>query len=322
MHRPPPRRPLVIAHRGASGYLPEHTLEAKAMAYAMGADYLEQDVVATGDDALVVLHDIHLERVTDAAAHFPDRARSDGHWYVRDFGLTEVKRLRVTERRASPGGAARYPERFPAGKGSFRVPTLAEEIELVQGLNASTGRDVGIYPEIKRPAWHAGEGVVPGDLLLETLARHGYRHRRDRVWIQCFDPAELKRLRADCASELRQVQLLADDPSAESRADYGYLRSTAGLADVAAWAEAVGPAIHHVWQGDRGRPALVRDARAAGLAVHPYTLRADDLPPGFDSFETALDWFALTALVDGVFTDFPDRAVARFDALALPPAHD
>jgi glycerophosphoryl diester phosphodiesterase len=128
----------VIAHRGASGYLPEHTLEAVAMAYAMGADYLEQDVVLTKDDHAIVLHDIHLEAVTNVAQVFPRRARSDGRYYAIDFTLAEIKALQVHERIALPAGAAVYPKRFPVGWSRFEIPTLEEEITLVQGLNKST----------------------------------------------------------------------------------------------------------------------------------------------------------------------------------------
>ena len=134
----------IIAHRGASGYLPEHTLEAKALAYAMGADYLEQDVVATRDGQLIVLHDIHVDRVSDVAERFPDRHRSDGRYYVRDFDLPELRTLNVHERRDEDGKTAVFPRRFPTNSGRFSIATLGEEIEMIQGLNRSTGRAVGI----------------------------------------------------------------------------------------------------------------------------------------------------------------------------------
>src|SRR5690606_27270423 len=151
--------PVVIAHRGASGYLPEHTLASKAMAHAMGADFLEQDVVMTRDDQLVVMHDITLDRTTDVATRFPGRSREDGLHYVVDFTLAEIESLQVTEGARRIGGTreAIYPGRFPVGLSSFRIHTLAQEIELVQGLNRSTGADVGIYPEIKSPAFFHAE---------------------------------------------------------------------------------------------------------------------------------------------------------------------
>ncbi len=133
---------VVIAHRGASGYLPEHTLPAKAMAYAQGADYLEQDLVMTKDDHLVVLHDHYLDRVTDVADRFPDRARKDGRYYAIDFTLDEIKSLKFTEGFDIENGkkVQTYPGRFPMGKSDFRIHTFEEEIEFVQGLNHSTGK--------------------------------------------------------------------------------------------------------------------------------------------------------------------------------------
>jgi glycerophosphoryl diester phosphodiesterase len=160
---------IVIAHRGASGYLPEHTLAAKAVAHAMGADYIEQDVVLSRDGVPVVLHDIQIETVTDVATMFPGRARADGRFYAIDFSLDELKALTVMER-ADERGEQVFPDRFPRGASSFRIPTLAEEIELIQGLNLSTGREAGIYPEIKAPAWHRAQGQDISAIVLGVLA--------------------------------------------------------------------------------------------------------------------------------------------------------
>ncbi len=159
----PKVRPAVIAHRGASAYLPEHTLAAKGLAHEMGADYLEQDVVASRDDELIVLHDVHLDRVTDVASRFPDRARPDGRFYVRDFELRELRSLRVCERMTEDGTAV-YPDRYPARSGEFRINTLLEELDFIQRLNRETGRVAGIYPEIKRPHWHKAEGIDIADV--------------------------------------------------------------------------------------------------------------------------------------------------------------
>ena len=114
---------LLIAHRGACAYLPEHTLAAKALAYGMGADYLEQDLVATRDDAIIVSHDICLDRVTDVARRFPARMRADGRYYARDLDLAEIRTLTVTERVGADGRAV-FPGRFPAHTGDFRINTL------------------------------------------------------------------------------------------------------------------------------------------------------------------------------------------------------
>ena len=134
---------IVIAHRGASGYLPEHTLEAYVMAYALGADFIETDLALTMDGVFVCIHDIYLEYTTNVKEIFPNRARKDKHWYVADFSLDEIKQLGVHER-IRANGIAYFPSRFPLDFSKFEVPTFAEMIELIQGLNKSTGHNVGI----------------------------------------------------------------------------------------------------------------------------------------------------------------------------------
>jgi len=309
-------RTLIIAHRGASGYLPEHTLEAKALAYAQGADYLEQDVVATRDDRLVVLHDIHLDRVTNVAEVFPRRHRADGRYYVRDFDLDELRRLAVWERFTDAGSdLAVFSGRFPARWGCFRIAALDDELQLVAGLNRSTGRQVGIYPEIKSPEWHHAEGVDSARLLLETLSRYGYETAADAAFIQCFHAAELVRLRQEFDCRLRLVQLLGENDRGESSTDYDELRSDAGLARLAQTVQGIGPALNQLYtlapiDDEPVSTGLVARAHAAGLAVHPYTFRADALGPGFASFADMVHWFADTLRIDGLFTDFPDLARA------------
>lgn len=301
-------RPLIIAHRGASGYLPEHTLAAKQLAYEMGADYLEQDVVASRDDALIVLHDIHLDRVTDVALQFPERAREDGRYYVRDFDLAELHSLKAWERMDADGKAV-FPGRYPAQRGDFRVNTLAEEIEFVQRLNADTGRNVGIYPEIKRPNWHRSEGVDIAPLLLETLYEFGYRNHDDAVYVQCFKPAELHRLRHNLGCSLKLVQLIGDT-------DQEGMLTPDGLEQLAKTVDAIGPSILHFFEaanngGTIQANRLAELAHAEGLAIHPYTFRADALPPGFSTFEELVRFFIVDIGVDGLFTDFPDRIMPR-----------
>lgn len=312
------QKPLVIAHRGASGYLPEHTLEAKALAYGQGADYLEQDVVATRDDQLVVLHDIHLDRVTDVAERFPGRHRPDGRYYVRDFELAELQLLNVHERR-NPDGSAVYPGRFPTRSGRFRIATLAQELALIRGLNAATGRTVGIYPEIKRPAWHRAEGIDLARRLLPLLESCGYRERADPVYLQCFDAGELRRLREELGCDLKLVQLLGENDWQESATDFEALRSPAGLRELARTVDGIGPWVGQLYtmaaiDGQPISSGLASEARKAGLAVHPYTFRADALAPGFATFEAMLGWFVDGLKVDGLFTDFPDRARRIVDA--------
>jgi glycerophosphoryl diester phosphodiesterase len=302
-------RPLVIAHRGASGYLPEHTAEAKALAYGMGADYLEQDVVATRDAQLIVLHDITLDAVTDVATVFPGRARSDGRHYAIDFDLAEIQRLRVIERRRAGSSEPLYPRRFASGDIPFRISTLAAEIGLVQGLNRTTGRQVGIYPEIKEPRWHREHGIDLSALLLEELDRHGYVGPDARVFVQCFDMAEVVRIRNDLRSTLPLIQLLPCSDRA-SRA--------IGLdAPVTHAAHATGVGLPYeqliVAPAERSTglaPApLAAALRAAGLRIHAYTFRADQLPAWAPSFRELLRGFFADLGVDGVFCDHPDIAV-------------
>ena len=307
-----PAAKIVIAHRGASGYLPEHTLEAIAMAHAQGADYLEQDVVLSKDNVPVVLHDTHIDTVTDVARRFPDRKRADGRYYALDFTVAELKQLAVSERFDPRTGAAVFPSRFPVGKGAFQIPTLEEELQLIQGLNRSTGRDVGVYPEIKEPAWHRKEQRDISPIVLELLARYGYKTKTDKVYVQCFDAAEVKRIRTELGYRGRLVQLI--EGSRPLLDAHGHLRTREGLVEVAKVADGIGPSLSDVVsrKGDGGLQAssLVSDARALGLQVHPYTFRADALPAGASSFDELLRLVLIEIGADGAFTDHPDRAVA------------
>jgi len=304
---------LVIAHRGASGYLPEHTLAAKTLAHEMGADYLEQDVVASRDDELVVLHDIFLDRVSDVASRFEGRERNDGRFYVRDFSLEELRSLHIWERMNIDGNPV-FPDRYAPRTGEFHIHTLAEEIELTQRLNQESGKQVGIYPEIKRPAWHRLEGVDIAPRLLDTLADYGYRTKEDRVFIQCFDDAEIHRLRHDLNCRFNLVQLIGENSWLEAATDYKSLRSANGIRRIAESADAIGPDISHLYELQKTEGVLVSTGLAGlahdnGLLVHPYTFRADDLPQGFASFEALVRYFVVDIGVDGLFTDFPDRVL-------------
>lgn len=305
--------PVVIAHRGASGYLPEHTLEAKALAHAMGADFLEQDLVLSKDNVPVVLHDIQIDTVTDVAARFPDRKRDDGRYYALDFTVAELKQLRVTERMNTKTGQAVYPGRFPAGKASFQIPTLEEELEFIAGLNKSTGRTVGIYPEIKQPAWHRKQGRDISRVVLPILERHGYRTKSDPCWVQCFEYPEVQRIRGELGWRGRLVMLMGSKKG-EDGTDFEYLRTPAGLAELAKVADGIGPSLASIISGkgvaDRTVTSLVQAAHAHQLAVHPYTVRTDELPKTVKSVEELHRLIFVEAGVDGVFSDFPDQTVA------------
>ncbi len=293
---------VVIAHRGASGYLPEHTLASKAMAYAMHPDFLEQDLVLSKDDVPIVIHDIHLETVTDVVNKFPERKRKDGRFYVIDFTYEELLQLNVTERFDAKTGKAVFKNRYPLWKSKFKLHSLQEEIELIQGLNKSTGNNIGIYPEIKDSEFHNKEGKDISSIVLKILSDHGYNTKEDNCILQCFDAKELKRIRQELKSELFLVQLI------EFEEDEKHLK------EYATYADGLGPWYKHILkgkdeQGNWKTTDLVKEAHKLGLVVHAYTFRADDLGE-FVSFDELLDVGFNTLELDGVFTDFPDKGVA------------
>lgn len=306
---------IIIAHRGASGYLPEHTLAGKALAYGMGADFIEQDVLITKDNHAVVLHDIYLDEVTNVAEVFPGHARQDGHFYVIDFSLAELRSLNITERIDPHTKSAVYPGRFPIYSSRFQIVTLEEEIELIQGLNKSTGKNIGIYTEIKSPAWHREQGKDISKIVLNILREKGYTTKYDNIYIECFDPHELKRVRFELNSQLKLIQLIGDNQWRESDADYEFLQTPNGLKDISSYADGIGPWLQQIVTGRNksGRfifSSLTDNAHQIGLKVHVYTLRKDDLPPIADDFNKLLVAVLGHAGVDGIFTDYPDYAVA------------
>lgn len=281
---------IIIAHRGASGYLPEHTMESKAMAYAMKPDFLEQDLVLSKDNVPIVIHDIHLETVTDVIAKFPDRKRKDGSYYVIDFTFKELLQLNVTERFDHKTNKAVYKNRFPLWKSSFRLHSLQDEIELIQGLNKSTGNNIGIYPEIKEPAFHNNEGKDISKVVLKVLANYGYTSKKDNCILQCFDAKELKRIRTGLNSELYLVQLIE------------FKKEELKLKEFASYADGIGH-----WYKSMSKN-FVKDAHSLNLKVHAYTFRVDDLGD-FNSFDALLNFGFNTLELDGIFTDFPDKVV-------------
>ena len=307
--------PIVIAHRGASGYLPEHTLEAKALAFGLGADYLEQDVIATRDGELVVLHDLYLDDVTDVAEHFPGRQRGDGRHYAIDFDLVELQQLAVSERRRARSREARFPARFPPEMAIFRIATLEQELALIAGLNRSMHRNVGIYPEIKHPQWHRAHGVDLSRLLIDKLHAHGYQDAGAAAFVQCFDSAELRRVHDELGCKLKLVQLVG------AEAEYAPLLSHEGLAQIARYADALGSSYAQLLaaeepHGGAQQSELAREARRAGLALHPYTFRRDELPSYATSLDELLSLFIAQVGIDGLFCDQPDVAVRVRDRLS------
>jgi glycerophosphoryl diester phosphodiesterase len=282
---------IVIAHRGASGYLPEHTLASKAMAYAMQPDFLEQDLVLSKDNVPIVIHDIQLETVTNVKKKFPDRKRKDGSYYVIDFTFEELLQLNVNERLDRKTGKTVYNNRFPLWKSTFRLHSLQDEIEMIQGLNKGTGNNIGIYPEIKEPAFHNKEGKDISKIVLKVLANYGYTSKKDNCILQCFDAKELKRIRKGLNSELFLVQLIE------------FRKEESKLKEFATYADGIGP-----WYKKTSKN-FVKDAHDLNLKVHAYTFRTDDLG-NFNSFDALLNFGFNTLELDGVFTDFPDKAVS------------
>ena len=312
---------IVIAHRGASGYLPEHTLEAKAMAYSMGAHYIEQDVVMTKDDYLIVLHDITLDRTTDVDEQYPNRARDDGRYYAIDFTLEEIRGLKASEGfRIENGEKVQcYSNRFPMGSSFFRVPTLEEEIQLIQGMNKSTGKDIGIYPEIKQPEFHRNEGKDISTAVVNLLKQYGYASKQDKVFLQTFSFAELEVIKNDilpaAGIDINLIQLIGGQSS------YPWMFEAGGMSTLAEFADGIGPEKGLVISRSSSRgnleiSPLVDRAHAAGLQVHPYTYRMDagQVPSYAEDFEDLLRLHYFEADVDGLFTDFPDRAVRFLQA--------
>lgn len=300
--------PIVIAHRGASGYLPEHTLAAKLLAFEQGANYLEQDVVLSQDGVPVVLHDIYLDTVSDVATKYPHRQRADGRYYALDFTWAELQTLRLSERFNPATGSAVYPNRYPVGFGEFAIVSLQQELEFIAGLP----RAVGIYPEIKAPFWHRQQGYDISLTVLSVLAEYGYTSAEQAIYLQCFDAHELRRIHDELGCKLPLIQLIAGAQWAQPH-EY-VLANTRDLAAVARYATGIGPWLPLVIHNRNNRfssAGLVEAAHHYGLQVHPYTLRVDDLPEGVsddgpETYTRLLQAVFETAKADGAFTDFPD----------------
>lgn len=317
-------RPIVIAHRGASGYRPEHTLAAYELAIEMGADFIEPDLVATKDGTLIVRHENEISETTDVASRpeFASRRTSkriDGigvkGWFTEDFTLAEIKTLRAKERLAF---------RRQDFNGRFEVPTFAEVLELVRRKSIEAGRTIGVYPETKHPTYFRSIGLPLEEPLLAALEAAGFRGRSAPVYIQSFETGNLKELRK--RTDLPLVQLLNakgrayDLALAGDRRTYRDLATPAGLAEIATYADGIGPNKRLIVPAGafgklRAPTSLVEDAHRAGLLVHPWTFRSDGnflaAEYGGDPEREYNQLFSLG--VDGVFSDFPDAAVQARD---------
>ncbi len=281
--------PVVIAHRGASGLLPEHTLEAYTLAVQQGADFIEPDLVMTRDGVLIARHDRHLSTSTDVSdrPEFADRRREQDlngeprtDWWAEDFTLAEIKTLRA--RQPYAGRSTDYDDQF-------EIPTLQQVVDLA----ITSG--VGLYPETKSPSHHTAIGLDMKAPLLEAM-----EGLMVPVYIQSFEAQILRDLNQMTGFPL--VQLYSGDPQAAAA---GF---EPPLDEVGAYADGVGPSKHLLWTAPGTPSDFVQRAHAFGLVVHPWTVRDDNVGDGFERVEDELA--ALYAQgVDGVFADFPETAL-------------
>ncbi|HET7221083.1 MAG TPA: glycerophosphodiester phosphodiesterase [Vicinamibacterales bacterium] len=307
-----PAPPIVIAHRGASGYLPEHTLAAYELAVTQGADFIEPDLVATKDHVLVARHEVNITDTTDVSQRSEYGGRkttkvidgvSQSGWFADDFTLAEIKTLRAVQRLDI---RSRQYDRL------YEIPTFIEVIALAQRLSDRTGRTIGVYPETKHPSYHAQHGLALERPLVENLVKAGWNRRDAPVFIQSFEVDNLRALRP--VTPVRLVQLVEDGDDARLTA--------AGLAEIATYADGVAPAKRHL-VNSQGVAAtdLVTRAHAAKLFVHTWTMRNErefllDAYKGNPVAEY-LQFFCLG--VDGVFSDFPDTAHTARELFRLTP---
>jgi glycerophosphoryl diester phosphodiesterase len=323
--------PIVIGHRGASGYRPEHTLAAYKLAIDMGADYIEPDLVSTQDGALVARHENEISATTDVEDHpeFADRFATktiDGRavtgWFTEDFTLAELKTLRAEER---------IPEIRPNNEtfnGLYEIPTLQEVIDLAQK------EGVGIYPETKHPTYFDGIGLSLEEPLVEILDTNGYDKGRDPVYIQSFEVGNLQEL--DEMTDVQLVQLIDasgapyDFVAAGDPRTYADMIADEGLADIAAYADGIGTNKNLIVPRDTSNNLLaptdlVSRAHRAHLIVHAWTFRNENtfLPEDFREGDPSAPLYLRTygnapgedelffsTGLDGVFSDNPDTAVA------------
>ena len=320
---PRPLRPITIAHRGASSYRPEHTLAAYELAITLGADFIEPDLVSTADGVLVARHESNIARTTDIAEHPEyagrhttktiDGAQVTG-WFCEDFTFDELRTLRAIER---------LPDLRPANRmfdGDFLVPSFEEILDLA-AAHSTPERSIGLYPETKHPTYFRSLGLPLEPALLRDLDSRGQNHRDAKIFIQSFEVDNLRVLRR--VTDVPLIQLVEADghPAGGSAIDYQAMTTPAGLAQIATYADGIGPDKHIV------HPGMVEDAHAVGLQVHPWTFRAENcfLAPSHRSSEKNEEHGDLaheirTFLsygIDGIFCDFADIAVATINDLAL-----
>lgn len=323
-----PSRPLIIGHRGACGVLPEHTLAAYDLALRQGADATETDILPTRDRKLVCRHDVELSSTTNVAdlAEFADRKTSrsvDGvvqhGWFVEDFTLDELQRLRARQR---------FAFRDHSNDDRWTVPTLDELLDLTATRATAGGVPPGVIIEIKHPTRFAAIGLPVETLLVELVRRRGLDRPDAPIWLESFEPGILKSLRRIVRTPIIQlmdsaVQSPADSVARGQSVTFADLTTPAGLAGIAAYAGGIGawkgliiPDVEE--SGLPGRPTtLVADAHAAGLTVHAWTFRSEAsfLSEAYER-DPSREYARFVELgIDGVITDFPADAVAALHTL-------
>lgn len=321
---------VVVAHRGASGYLPEHSLETKVLAFTMNVPYIEQDVVMSKDNELIVIHDLYLDTTSDVAKKFPNRKRKDGHYYVIDFTLPELRTLEMSSSFVVEKGKEKpqYPQRFPIHKSYFTIHTLKEEIELIQGLNTIFNKNIGIYVEVKAPWFHKQEGRDISLKTLEVLKQYGYTKKSDAVYFQSFDYPDLVRVKkelfAKLGIDLKLIALIGLNEWKETyefkdnkwqEYDFSYLLDKQNYAEISKIADVLAPPFallfdeNSLKQNKIKANDFVKNAHSFGMKVHTFTLRKDSVPAYVNNFDELLKAVYFTAGVDGAFSDFPDLAL-------------
>ena len=322
----PDQPPIVIAHRGLSGEFPEHTIAGYRAAIEAGADYIEPDLVLTKDGVLIARHENEISETTDIADHPEFAARKtskniDGKkvtgWFTEDFTLAELHTLRAKERIPQLRGTAH--------DGEYQIPTFEDILTLLDEVNKSRTKPVGVYPETKHPSYFAAIGLPHEEPLLLALQKHGYRGRKASVFIQSFEVGNLRALRSK--TDLPLIQLMDDDggPFDEAGESYAQMATPEGLKAIAAYADGVGPnksmIIPRNLIGKLKEPSqFVSDAHKAGLAVHPWTFRRENYflpldyknglnPAGHGDLAGEIQAYLATG-IDGLFTDNTPEAVA------------
>jgi glycerophosphoryl diester phosphodiesterase len=341
------RRSLVIGHRGASGYRPEHTLASYELAARLGADFMEPDLVPTKDGVLICRHEPEIGGTTDVSTRPEFASRKvtkllDGipvtGWFTEDFTLAEIKTLRAVER------LPLVRQHNTLFDGRFEVPTLVELLELRRRLSRELGRELGVYPETKHPTYFQAAGLPLEARLVDALRRYGLNRADAPVFVQSFEVSNLEQLRA-LGLRTQAVQLLSaagspfDSVAAGAGPSYADLSTPAGLAGIARYAQGIGPdklqVVPRNADGTLGSPtSLVADAHAAGLVLHPYTFRAENTflpvdyrvtvppaaPPAPTDYGRAIDEQVtyLRSGIDGLFTDQADVGVLARTLVAGP----